>query len=299
MPRLLRVLAEHSSQLVNYSGFGAQLGMNHVTTQKYLGVLESLFLVHTLPPWYTNRLKRLTKSPKLHFLDSGLLAALRRITPDHLRRDRAQLGPLLETFVLSELRKLATWADDRYAFSHFRDKEGKEVDIVIENGRGDNVGVEVKASATVSKRDFSGLQHLAVGAGERFVMGIVLYDHDVSVSYGQQLAAVPISALWSESRRMRPQCSVHRRVQRAMRGFRTGATAAPGSPPCEDPSPSPRNQSIVECDPADPFSPWRSLVGNAVSHGMNTKGSAFRTASFSHPHQHDRKRIPRRAAGLP
>ena len=196
MPRLLGVLAEHSAQLVNYSGFGAPLGMNHVTARKYLGVFENLFIVHVLPPWYTNTLKRLTKSPKLHFLDAGLLAALRRLTPDRLRRDRAPFGPVLETFVLSELLKLATWADDRYAFSHFRDKQRNEVDIVIENGLGEIVGIEVKASATVSARDFSGLRRLAAGAGDKFVMGLLLYDHDSSVPFGERMAAVPISALW-------------------------------------------------------------------------------------------------------
>ncbi|KKL58252.1 hypothetical protein LCGC14_2227250, partial [marine sediment metagenome] len=81
MPKLLSILAEHSGQLVNYSGMGGAVGLNHVTTQKYLGVFESLFIVHTLQPWFTNKLKRLTKSPKLHFLDSGLLAALRDISP--------------------------------------------------------------------------------------------------------------------------------------------------------------------------------------------------------------------------
>ena len=128
MPRLLRVLAQHSGQLVNYSGFGVPLGMNHVTTRKYMGVFENLFLVHTLPPWYTNTLERLTKSPKLHFLDAGLLAALRGITPDHLRHDRTPFGPLLETFVLSELLKLATWADDRYALSRQGAQRGRHRD---------------------------------------------------------------------------------------------------------------------------------------------------------------------------
>ena len=197
MPRLLRVLAEQSGQLVNYSGFGAPLGMNHVTARKYLGVLESLFLVHTLPPWYSDTLKRLTKSPKLHFLDAGLLAALRGLTPDRLRRDRTPFGPLLETFVLGELLKLATWTDDRYAFSHFRNKQRNEVDIVIENGRGEIVGIEVKASATVSTKDFSGLRYLAADAGERFVMGLILYDHENSIAFGPRMAAVPVPALWS------------------------------------------------------------------------------------------------------
>ena len=75
MPKLLQVLAEHAGQLVNYTSIGNALGLNHVTTQKYVRVFESLFLVHTLQPWFTNRLKRLTKSPKLHFLDAGLLGA--------------------------------------------------------------------------------------------------------------------------------------------------------------------------------------------------------------------------------
>ncbi|MBB4275591.1 putative AAA+ superfamily ATPase [Rhizobium mongolense] len=71
MPRLLRILAEHSGQLVNYSGIGAAIGMNHITTQKYVGIFENLFLARTLQPWFSNKLKRLTKTPKVHFLDSG------------------------------------------------------------------------------------------------------------------------------------------------------------------------------------------------------------------------------------
>ena len=197
MPRLLRVLAEYSGQLVNYSGFGAPLGMNHVTTRKYVGLLENLFLVQSLPPWYTNALKRVTKSPKLHFLDAGFLAALRGITPAHLRRDRTPFGAMLETFVLGELLKIAGWADDRYIFSHFRDKERNEVDIVIEDGLGRILGIEVKASATVSTGDFAGLRRLAAATGERFALGLILYDHDQTVPFGERLAAAPVSTLWS------------------------------------------------------------------------------------------------------
>ena len=197
MPRLLRVLAEHSGQLVNYSRFGAVLGMNHVTTRRYVDVFENLFMVRTLQPWYTNTLKRLTKSPKLHFLDSGLLATLKDLSLDRLNRERALLGPLLESFVFGELLKLASWSDDCYAFSHFRDKDRNEVDLVIEDRRGRVVGIEVKASATVSKGDFSGLHHLAAACGDRFVLGLVLYDHDRTVPFGDRMAAAPLSTLWS------------------------------------------------------------------------------------------------------
>ena len=196
MPPLLRVLAQYSGQLVNYSGIGSPLGMNHVTTQKYAGVFESLFLLRTISPWYTNDLKRLTKTPKLHFLDSGLLAALRDISPDRLAADRGPFGALLETFVLTELLKLASWADDRLEFSHFRDKDRNEVDVVIENRRGLVVGVEMKASATVTGSDFGGLRRLAEACGDRFALGLVLYDHDKAVPFGERLFAVPISALW-------------------------------------------------------------------------------------------------------
>ncbi len=197
MPKLLNILAEHSGQLVNYSGIGGAIGLNHVTTQKYLGVFESLFIVHTLQPWFTNKLKRLTKSPKLHFFDAGLLAALREISPDIVRKDRTSFGAVLETFVFSELQKIATWSEQRCLFSHFRDKDKNEVDIVLEDRRGQVVGIEVKSSATVSSSDFSGMRKLADACGDKFVQGIVLYDHNQVVPFAENMFAAPLSSLWS------------------------------------------------------------------------------------------------------
>lgn len=196
MPRLLRVLAQHSGQLVNYSSLGAPLGFNHVTTQKYVGLFEQLFLVRTLPPWLTNELSRLIKTPKLTFLDSGLLASLRGKSPDKIAADRGAFGALLETFVLAETLKLASWSGETFQFFHFRDKEQNEVDVVIENTDGQLVGLEVKAAATATSGDFSGLRRLAAAAGKRFVAGYVLYDHDQVVPFGEKLWAVPLSALW-------------------------------------------------------------------------------------------------------
>ena len=197
MPKLLNVLAEHASQLVNYSKVGSAVNLNHVTTQKYVRIFESLFLVHTLQPWFTNKLKRLTKSPKLHFLDAGLLAALRGISTDVVQKNKTPFGPILETFVFSELMKIATWSEQRCSFSHFRDKDKNEVDIVIENRRGDVIGVEVKSSATVSTGDFSGMRKLAEACGDKFIHGFVLYDHDRTVPFADNMSAVPLSSLWS------------------------------------------------------------------------------------------------------
>ncbi len=199
MPRLLAALAEHSGQLVNHSGIGKALGLNHVTARKYVQVFESLFFVHALQPWFTNRLKRIVKSPKLHFLDAGFLAAMRGVSPDTVRKDRTEFGSILETFVFSEICKIATWSDQRCSFSHYRDKDRNKVDIVLQNRRGEVVGIEVKSSATVSARDFSGMRKLAAACGSKFVQGLVLYDHDQVVPFGNSMFAAPLSCLWSES----------------------------------------------------------------------------------------------------
>jgi predicted AAA+ superfamily ATPase len=197
MPRLLRVLAEHSGQLINHTGIGAAIGLNHVTTQRYTAIFEQLYLIQTLPPWHSNALKRLTKTPKLHFLDAGLLGALRGVTPERVARDRGIFGPILESFVVSELMKLAGWSGERLSFSQYRDKDQTEVDVVIEDRRGSIIGVEVKAAASVNAADFRGLKRLKEATGDKLEMGLVLYDHDRAVPFGDRLWAAPISCLFA------------------------------------------------------------------------------------------------------
>ncbi|MCZ4093144.1 ATP-binding protein [Sinorhizobium psoraleae] len=197
LPRLLDVLAEHAGQLVNHSSFGAALGLSSVTAQKYVSILERLFLVRTLVPWSSNRLTRLIKTPKLHFLDSGLLATLREDEVDALRDNKTRFGPLLESFVISELMKLASWSERRLSFSHYRTKDQNEVDVVIEDRRGRIVGIEVKASATVKPEDFRGLRQLQEAVGDRFMRGLVLHDHDRVTPFSAKLQAAPLSVLWT------------------------------------------------------------------------------------------------------
>lgn len=196
LPRLLDVLAEHAGQLTNHSSFGAALGLSSVTAQKYVAILERLFLVRTLPPWSTNRLTRLIKTPKLHFLDTGLLGALRDTDADDVLSDRTRFGPVLESFVVSEIFKLAAWSERRLTFSHYRTKDQDEVDLVIEDRRGRVIGIEVKAAATVRQQDLRGLRQLQEAVGDRFVHGIVLHDHDRITPFGEKLHAMPLSSLW-------------------------------------------------------------------------------------------------------
>lgn len=196
MPRLLRVLANHSGQLTNFTQMGGQIGFDDKTTRKYIGILEQLFLVRRVEPWFRNRLKRLIKTPKLHFVDSGLLGALLAVTAERVAQDRSILGPLLDTFVFGEVLKQASWSDEGYALYHYRDKDQDEVDLVIETGSGKLVGLEVKAAATVNAVDFKGLRKLASSVGDDFKLGAVLYDGERTLSFGDRLFATPISCLW-------------------------------------------------------------------------------------------------------
>lgn len=198
LPKFVRLLAEHSGQLVNYSQLGSGINVSHKTAQRYVALLEQIFLVSTLQPWFTNTLKRIVKTPKLHFLDSGLLATTRGLTFERLKTNRNLFGPLLESFVFSEVLKLMTASDLRLTPCHFRDQQMREVDIVLERDDGMIAGIEVKASATVKSRDFSGLKALAEACQDRFAYGVVLYDSTDFVPFGERLAAAPLSSLWAD-----------------------------------------------------------------------------------------------------
>lgn len=196
MPHLLQVLAHHSGQLTNFTQIGGLIGFDDKTTRKYVAIFEQLFLVRRVEPWFRNRLKRLVKTPKLHFLDSGLLGTVLGLTRDRIARDRSIFGPLLETFVFSEVLKQVSWFEESCTLWHYRDKDQDEIDIVVETGSGALVGIEVKASATVNAGDIKGLRKLASACGDDFKLGIVLYDGERAVSFGERLFAAPISCLW-------------------------------------------------------------------------------------------------------
>jgi predicted AAA+ superfamily ATPase len=195
LPKFVRLLAQHSGQLVNYSEFGGSINVSHKTSQRYVSLLESIFLVWTLQPWYTNAIKRIIKTPKLHFLDSCLLATSRGLTFDQVKTDRGAFGALLESFVFSEVMKLMTGSDLRLTPYHFRDQQMHEVDLVLERDDGMIAGIEVKASATVKSADFAGLRTLAEACKGKFTGGVILYDSTEIVPFGDKLAAVPISCV--------------------------------------------------------------------------------------------------------
>lgn len=197
IPRLLQFAAQLAGSLVNLSEIGRSVALDHKTTDSYLRVLEQLFLVYRLQPWSRNELSRIVKTPKLHFLDSGLLTTLRGYSAARLRAEHPLLGPLLEGFIFSELLKLSSVSEERVSLFHFRDRDQNEVDFVLENAQGQIVGIEVKAAASVTRRDFSGLDRLASLAGKRFAQGIVLHDGERPLSFADNLRAVPFASVWA------------------------------------------------------------------------------------------------------
>jgi predicted AAA+ superfamily ATPase len=138
------------------------------------------------------------KTPKLHFIDSGLLAVLLDLGSHELTRDRTRFGNLLETFVFAELLKHESCTEGEYRILYYRDADGYEVDFVIENAAGQLVGVEVKAAASVKEQDLRGLRKLASLAGEQFHMGLLLYDGSETLPLGNGIWAMPLSSLWGQ-----------------------------------------------------------------------------------------------------
>lgn len=196
LPRLLSLAAGQTARLLNVTDLASPFQLSRPTIHDYVTLLERVFLLEQVPPWHSNRLSRLIKTPKLHIGDTGVACALLGLDTPALARDRTTFGHLLETYVFQELRRQASWHESAIEFYHFRDKDDAEVDIVLERGAHEVAGVEVKAAATVTAADFRGLRKLSEAAGTRFTAGVVLYDGEVSVTFGDGLYALPIRALW-------------------------------------------------------------------------------------------------------
>lgn len=195
MPRLADVAAAHTAQLFNLADMAVSFDLSRNTVKEYVSILQNLYILQYIPSWSNNQLKRAVKAPKLHFLDTGLACALLNIDEESLWRDRKRLGQMTETFVVQELTKLASWQNNKFSIYHYRDRDRHEVDIVIEKSGSGIVAIEVKTGATVKEADFRGIRKLSQES-ENFIAGVVLYDGEWTRTFGENLYALPISALW-------------------------------------------------------------------------------------------------------
>jgi predicted AAA+ superfamily ATPase len=193
--RLLNVIAARTGGLISFQGMGRDLGLDKNTVHSYTRALENLFLVRPLKPWHVNLGSRQIKSPKLYVVDSGLLCRLLKVNARRIEDDGAVAGAVFESFVAMELLRLADISEAEASLFHYRDKAGREVDIVLESASGEVAGVEVKAGATLGREDFAGLRRLRDKLDTRFKCGIVLYTGERTLPFGDRIWAVPLTAL--------------------------------------------------------------------------------------------------------
>jgi len=196
LARLLSILADRTASPLSIEGIANGLAISKNTVERYIALFEEVFLVKRVPAWTNSATTRATRQRKLVFVDSGLCAHLAGLSAERLQRDPARGGSLIESFVISEILRQLTWSDSYARLYHYRTRDGEEVDAVIEHHDGRVVGIEVKASSSVSGDDLRHLRHLRSKAGKNFHGGVLLYTGTEVLALGDRLIAAPIDSLW-------------------------------------------------------------------------------------------------------
>jgi len=196
LPDMLTALALRSRGPSNRSALSQDLGIPVSTFDRYLLLLERIYLVRRLPAWHNRLGPRLVKSPKLLLCDSGLLCHLLQWDEKHLASDPASFGLALEGFVGMELVKAADIGGGSIRVLHYRTSKGAEIDFLLEAGDRRLAAVEVKGSSSIDAGDFRQMARLRDSSGSRFVRGVVLYSGDRVLSFGDRLEGWPVSLLW-------------------------------------------------------------------------------------------------------
>jgi predicted AAA+ superfamily ATPase len=202
LPRLLRVLAARSGQLLNITGTAATVGMEKTSAENYLKLLEAVFLVMRLPAWGTTLGSRVARQPKVHLVDSGVMAWLLGLTPAKIAsNDPAALteyGHLVETFAVGEILRQVTWSDAPVMVGHFRTTEANEVDLVLERDDGMVFAFEIKAGTRVDQSDLAGIRALRSRVGDRLAAAVVMYTGALTFRFDDGTMVLPLDALWSQ-----------------------------------------------------------------------------------------------------
>lgn len=172
-------------------------GIDRSTATAYDTMLESLFITERLPAWPANRLGRLVRLPKRHLIDPAFVGPLLGVDARAIMRDGDLLGRILDSFVAAQLRSDCVVSELAPRLFHVRDANGRhEVDIVAELADGRVIGIEVKASSAPGPADARHLRWFREAAGKRFTCGVVMHTGPRAFRLGDNLLALPISALW-------------------------------------------------------------------------------------------------------
>lgn len=197
MRELMKILAAWSSKLMDVSSISSGLSIHRPTVAAYINALEALYIVERVQPWTKTDYDRVGKHAKLFMTDSGLMSSILSWNMDQIRLDSDRLGKLMETFIFNELASQIDASEEEYELYHYRDREKREIDFLIEREDQAILGIEVKSSSSIQKKDFHHLQWFQENlAKKKSFVGIVLYSGNMSLSFGKNLWAIPISMLW-------------------------------------------------------------------------------------------------------
>lgn len=158
--RFVQLCAGRSGQLLNFSGLASDCGISHTTAREWLSVLEASSIVHLLQPFHKNFSKRIVKSPKLYFIDTGLMCHLLRIRKATELTGHPLYGGVFETFVVSEILKAFVHRGERPALYFWRDQTGHEVDVLLDLGT-KTTAIEIKAGRTITSDALSTLDYFS------------------------------------------------------------------------------------------------------------------------------------------
>lgn len=199
LKKIHAMLAGLSSQIYVRANVSRTIGIPEGSMNGYIRLLEDLCMIHTLPAWGKNYSKRALSRPKIVLSDTGLVCSINNITGEFLAdiENGSELGPILETFVIGEIKKQQSWSDADYSLLHYRDCDNKEVDLVLEVEGGKIIALEIKAASSFSSKDFAGMKTLRDILNKRFHCGVILYTGTETISFGDRLYAAPISSVWS------------------------------------------------------------------------------------------------------
>jgi len=198
MQKLLVVLAAWSSRYMDVAKIGTGLALQRPALESYINALEILYLVERVPAWSNTEYERVGKRDKLFMSDTGLMTALLRWDFDQVRFNVEANGKLLETWVFTQLAALLDIQPEPCKLYHYRDREQRELDFVVENAQGALLGIEVKAGSAVDSDSFKHLRWFKANmATNTAYTGIVLYTGEHVLSFGEGMWAVPMCGLWN------------------------------------------------------------------------------------------------------
>lgn len=199
LPRLMRLVAARHASVLNVADLARDAGLPPRTVHRYIDVLEAVFLIRRVPAWSRNLTSKEARAAKVFVADSGLAAYLRGASPESLVNPevaRGADGPILEGFAVGEIRRQIAWSETQPSLHHFRDRQGIEVDVILEADDGRVAGIEIKAGAAVRDDDVHALRLIRDRLGDRFRTGMVLHTGRERLSFGDRLFALPLADVW-------------------------------------------------------------------------------------------------------